>query len=214
MIEFSSLNPFPHYEAGSYSYLEAKEHATAVDQWLGFEIAGIEERLVSRSGQEIWQHLDAQAFQTPYLEIRTLLESLQLPSASKVIDLGCGYGRMAHVIGRHFPDLQFLGYEIVRERVSEGLRVLAGFSYLNVQLSALDLTESSPESADCYFLYDYGTVPAIEKTLQDLREISRSRPIQVVARGRASRFLIHKDNAWLSEVNPPRHFETFSIYQS
>ncbi len=220
MIVFDSSNPFPLLPLNSYTYAMAKEHAIQADRWLGFEIPEIERKLETLAAspstfpQEKWIGLDAQSFLTPYVEIRSILDLLQPSPAELVIDLGCGYGRMGHVLGRHYPEVSFLGYELVRERVKEAQKRLAPLGYQKVRIEEMDLARFRPLEAEYYFIYDYGSKAAIEKTLMDLKEISKSRSIQVVARGRASRFYIHKDHSWLSEVQSPRHFETFSIFQS
>lgn len=219
MISFDPKDPFPFLEFGSYNYAAAKEHAVQVDRFLGLKIHEIESSLPSvkpkeLAAQEMWIGLDAQSFLTPYVEIRTALEMLELKAQDRVIDLGCGYARMAHIIGRHYPDVKFIGYEIVHERVQEALRSLAPFGYRNVQVEQIDLVEHAPEAADHYFIYDYGSNQAISKTLLDLQKVARHQPIQIIARGRASRHLIHRDHPWLCEVNTPRHCDTFSIYRS
>lgn len=220
MIPFDAQDPFPLLPHGSYGYAQAKEHAVLVDQWLGFQIQEAEEKLFPLRNQkpdrtqEFWIGLDAQSFLTPYIEIRTILDLLGPQGGETIIDLGCGYGRMGHVLGRHYPQVSFLGYEIVSERLEEARKSLRPFQYPNVQIQQKDLAHEAPQSAPYYFIYDYGSKPAIEKTLLDLREISKHQPIQVVARGRASRFYIHQSHPWLGEVQEPRHFETFSIYKS
>jgi hypothetical protein len=72
---------------------------------------------------------------------------------------------------------------------------------------------SLPE-ADTFFIYDYGSQTAIEKTLNDLRERSLSQPLTVVGRGGATRSLIEKKHLWLSGVTEPEHFRNFSIYRT
>ncbi len=215
---FNPKDPFQHLESGSYTYAQAKHHAAQVDQLLGFQIQPIENSLtrgnLGQQQQEAWIGLDVQSFSTPYLEIRTALELLNLEPADRVVDLGCGYGRMAHVIGRHYPSQYFIGYELLKERVQEANRVLEPFHYPNVRIEQMDLVQIAPIEAQHYFIYDYGSNVAIEKTLKDLLQIAKSQTIQVVGRGRASRHLIHQNHPWLSEVNTPRHFETFSIYRS
>jgi precorrin-6B methylase 2 len=218
-IQFDFENPFPNLEFGSYSYAMAKEHAAQVDSFLGFNCHAIESSLqkpaaVASMPQEAWIGLDVQSFMTPYVEIRTALELMNLQAGDRLVDLGCGYARMAHIIGRHHPGIYFIGYELVRERVCEANRVLAPFQYANVRVEERDLTSSAPEEASHYFIYDYGSNLAIQKTLSDLQEVAKRRPIQVVGRGRASRMIIHRDHPWLCEVHPPRHFDTFSIFQS
>lgn len=218
-IPFDPLNPFPLHEIGLYSYPMAKEHAILADKWLGLQTQDTETQIQNPRAtdsfpQERWLGLDPQSFSTPYIEIRMILELLSPQPGQKIIDFGCGYGRMAHVVGKHFPLVYFLGYEIVRERIEEAKRCLRPFAYPLIRLEWADLVQIRPEPADFYFMYDFGSKSAIEKTLLDLQEIAKQQSIQVVARGRASRSLIHKNNPWLAEVHEPRHFETFSIYRS
>lgn len=214
MIPFDPQNPFP--LLAQYTYAQAKEHARLVDSWLGFECEKIEKEIYalkpqfSQRAQETWIGLDAQSFQTPYVELRSMLEDMQVTAGDFVIDLGCAYGRLAHVMKAHYPMALYRGYELVQQRVSEGQRVLD----CQQRIQYRDLLNEKPEPASHYLLYDYGSNASISKTLEDLREISKERKIKVVGRGRASRFLIHRDHAWLSEVNEPLHRETYSIYTS
>lgn len=163
-----------------------------------------------------WIGLPVRTLLTPYTELRLLLERLKLQGGEFIVDLGAGYGRLAFVIGKHHPNVRFCGYELVTERVREGCRILESFAYSQVELKIQDLTETGFElpAADIYFLYDFGSRVAIEKTLQDLRTISIGRKIRVVGRGRASRDAIEHLHPWLSQVNSPQHFAHYSIYYS
>jgi precorrin-6B methylase 2 len=145
-----------------------------------------------------------------------MLSLLSPAVGSTVVDLGAGYGRMGFVLSRHYPDVSFVGYEIVEERVSEAKRCLEHHGCQNSEMLCEDLSakEFQPTSADFYFIYDYGSRIAISKTLNDLRTIARSHPIVVVGRGRLSRDLIEQENPWLSGVNAPEHHGNFSIYRS
>lgn len=221
-LTFDPDNPYPHLAVGSYSYLASKSHAETADIYLGFSYSAIESKLnrptslesIAPKPQETWQGLDVQSFQTPYIEIRTILELMKIQSGQAVIDLGCAYGRMAHVIGKHFPENIFIGYELVKERVTEAQRVLKNFHYPFVRIENRDLFDQAPETASHYFIYDFGSQPAIRKTLDDLREISRLHQIQVVARGKGARSVIHQSHAWLTDIETPEHYEHFSIYRS
>ncbi len=219
MIPFDPENPFPLLEFGTYSYLAAKNHAVFVDEFLKLNIHEIERRLRKEdlpdtAPQEAWIGLDPQSFLTPYIEIRTALELLQMQPGDRIVDLGCGYARMAHILGKHYPGIFFIGYELVRERMIEACRALQIFSYSTWKVEQRDLLQSAPEPAEHYFIYDFGSNYAIGKTLHDLQEIAKQKSIQVLARGRASRMLIHQNHPWLSEIQTPRHFDTFSIYRS
>lgn len=218
VIAFSSVDPFPLLDIEAYTYSEAKVHAQAADQWIGFDFDEIENQIAQGpNSHQVWRGLPIASLMTPYLELRTLLDILDLQEVRQIVDLGCAYGRMAHVIGRHFPEIQFTGYEIEEARVREGLRGLQPFSYTNVSLLTQDLSSNSfsPRPADVFFIYDFGHKPAIEKTLLDLRDqAGGGHRIQVVARGRLSRHVIHESHPWLYAVQTPKHYLNFSIYSS
>lgn len=251
MLCFDPLNPFPLLAEGEATYQAAQAHSGLVDEWLGFKLDPIEERLSNERenfdtarDEQHWIGLPIKTLQTPYTEIRSLLSQLVLHPGDRVVDLGAGYGRMGFVIAQHFPGVAFTGYEVVAERVAEGQRVLGLFCRglrglghsvpdadakrtdvrlglqssvaPTIELLQADLSRAdfAPVEASFYFLYDFGSRQAIAKTLNDLREISMREPITVIGRGRASRDAIERGEPWLSQVNPPRHFEHFSIYRS
>jgi hypothetical protein len=204
-------------------YAREKRQSDLVDLSLGFEIPKIEQRIKSRAALEsskseaqLWEHLSPDVFQTPYSELFRILVELAPAPGGRVVDLGAGYGRMAFVLEAFFPDVGFTGYELSRERVEEARRVFGAHSLERSEIIEADLADPkfSPVVASSYFLYDFGTRPAIDKCLLDLRTISRSHPIRVAARGRASRDAIERGHPWLSQVNPPKHFGHFSIYSS
>jgi SAM-dependent methyltransferase len=216
-------NPFPLLIKGSNSYQETQEHSVLVDAWLGFNTEEIENALLKNqasknagSNEQAWIGLPVQAMQTPYTEIRTILNILNPQPNESVIDLGCGYGRMAHVLGRHYPEVHFVGYELVDERLQEGKRILQKFNYPYVSLKTQDLADPEfiPKSADFYFIFDFGSRPAIEKTLEDLRLIAQKKSITVVARGRGIRHWIYHGHPWLYAINEPQTFDHFTIFRS
>lgn len=227
MLKFHPSSPFPFVDPATHTYAEAQMHSAEVDRWLGFRLAPIEGAL-SESGcrlrapegsgekQELWFGLDPQSLLTPYTEIRYLLEKLNLQSGQTVIDLGAGYGRMGFVVNRHFPGVRFVGYEYVGERVQEAKRLfnLHGLKDCFVQHADLSSSKFIPLSADFYFLYDYGTLKAIEKTLYDLKRIARSRVVTLIARGRHCRYLIDRSHPWLKKAHPLESESRVSIYQT
>ncbi len=224
MLVFDPKEPYPHRPLDEVPYAEAQAHSDQVDQWLGLQTVEIEKALSKGSlgsvapekAHQLWIGLPVKSMLTPYTELRFLLEYLKPEPGQAVVDLGAGYGRMGFVAGSHFQGVRFVGYEFVPERVNEGRRCLGRFSFPGVELLQADLEspEFSPEPAEYYFLYDYGTRRAIEKTLLDLQRIAQSRPITVVGRGRASRDAIERAHPWLSAVVTPEHFAHFSIYRS
>lgn len=213
------MNPYPLLITDSYTYQAAQKHAEIVDQWLGFQIHEIEPALrtsnIARVHQT-WSELSAQSFQTPYCEIRSLLAELNPEKKSVIADLGCAYGRMGFVVGRHYPGVKFLGYEVAQPRVMDSQRVLKSWQYPDVQIFEQNLMapDFSLPHADIFFIYDYGWNPAIQKTLNDLKVLAQKKLITVVARGRATKHFVFSENPWLSVNSPPLNFDHFSIFKS
>ncbi|MDG0817589.1 class I SAM-dependent methyltransferase [Bdellovibrio svalbardensis] len=226
LLKFDPTGPFPLVTYDECSYQEAQEHSVEIDNWLGFQTADVEKKLLTSQDYNVqadkdipvqcWRGLPVQALQTPYSEIRWILNLLNLKPQETIVDLGCGYGRMAFVVGRHYPDNKFVGYELVAERVAEGNRILRNFNYPNAKILTQDLTAPDfiPEKAEHYFLFDFGSAPAIDKTLDDLKRIARGRSINIVARGRYIRHRIYQAHPWLSSINEPQVHETFTIFTS
>lgn len=221
-IRFDPDNPFPLLSEGSHSYTDAQEHSACVDRWLGLETERIEKELLERRSRapvvegQHWIGLPVKSLLTPYTELRSILNELAPEPGSTVVDLGAGYGRMGFVVGRHFPGVRFLGYEIIPERVQEGRRCLVPWDYGDVELVQADLSspEFRPVGAESYFIYDFGDRAAIEKTLQDLKSIATRRAIQVIGRGRGSRDAIERHHPWLAQVISPVHGPHHSVYRS
>ncbi len=219
MLFFDAANPFPHVDEEVVTYPEAQAHSAEVDRWLGLDTERIEAALGAKcpEGQEHWLGLPVRALLTPYTELRSLLERLGPRPGDTLVDLGAGYGRMGFVIARHFPGVSFIGYECVTERVQEASRCLKGAgadSRARMEIADLSDPHFLPVAAPYYFIYDFGSVSAIEKTLGDLRVVARLHPIAVVGRGRRIRDAIERGHPWLSAIRKPEHFKHSSIYRS
>lgn len=219
-VAFDPRDPYPLIAEGEYLYEDAKAHAATVDHWLGAKIDDVETELdkqgAADDGQQRWIGLAPQVLQTPYLELRSILARLRPMAGETVVDLGAGYGRLGLVLGAHYPHVDFIGYELVPERVLEGQRILAEQGCTEAKLECADLAalDFRPLAAAYYFLYDFGARDAIKKCLGDLREISVERGITVVARGRAARDAIERGHPWLSAVIEASHTKNWSIYRS
>jgi hypothetical protein len=213
MLKFDPADPFPLIAENAHSYRDAQAHSALVDEWLGLRTEETEAR-ISSALEGAWLGLPVRAMLTPYSELRGLLERLSPPKGATLVDLGAGYGRIAHVVARHRPDLRFVGYELVAERVEEGRRALERAGLDPETLVHADLTREPATEADAYFLYDFGTREAIASAFERLREHARRREISVVARGRSSRDEIERRQPWLSQVRAPEHFAHYSIYRS
>jgi hypothetical protein len=222
MLQFLATDPFPLVADSGHTYAEAQLHSAEVDAWLGIEVDQAEADFSAESreidaSQNLWRDLPAKMLLTPYTELRWILSLLRPKPGELVIDLGAAYGRMGFVVARHFPEVRFIGYELAEPRVAAGRRAMMNHHLPpTIQLERADLSSPAfrPETAESYFLYDYGSRRAIQKTLDDLRAISLTRKIRVVGRGRAVRDAIERECPWLSQVQEPEHYSHFSIYSS
>lgn len=229
MLKFDVNNPYPILDESNYTHQEAKTHAAQVDHWLGIRVQETEDQIAQDERynpltthtersflSEYWRGLPVESLQTPYVELRNLLTQLNLTSGDSFLDLGSGYSRMAFVMDKHAPESRFIGIEYVEPRHLEALRVFGEHSISNASLVCQDLSADDfvlPQ-ASVYFLYDFGSKPAIRKILAQIQSQARSRGVTVVGRGRSSRDLIEKENPWLSSIVQPRHFRNFSIYKT
>lgn len=226
-MRFNPADPFPLSLSAIETYQDLQMHSCEADRWLGLNIEKIEADLqasgcrlraqqASGEHQQLWIGLAPKSLLTPYVEIRRTLEALQLPKGSVIADLGAAYGRMGFVIGRYFPELKFIGYEYVGERVREFRRCASRFGFKNIEMHHVDLCspQFKIDEADVYFIYDYGTPKAISKTLHDLRRISASREIHVIVRGNACHQIVETNHSWLSrKVDAPSGLKS-SVFHS
>ncbi len=215
-LQFDCQNPFPLLPENSYSYEDAKNHSRAVDEWLGFESVEPPPTVAYASETQTWSHLSTQQFQTPYCEIRNILKLLDPQPKQTLVDLGCGYGRFAFVLNRHFPEILFKGYEVDPYRVKKAQERFRFHHLQNVEILLTDI--SNPEfelpKAEYYFIFDFGKNESILAILEKIKILARSSPLTVVGRGRATRHYIQEIHPWLSQVNEPQHGTHYSIYKS
>lgn len=194
---------------------------------------GCRQKPRERSGleQNLWLGLAPQRLLTPYTHLREVLTRLALRPGDTIADLGAGYGRMAFVLARHFLGVKFVGYEYCGERVFAASLALSKFvseqgaanrrrsrdgrgeTHGGLRMEHVDLAAKSFSliAADIYFVYDYGAVEAINKTLFDLRKIAQARAIRLVVRGRAAHALLeryHRD--WLAPQTVGGEFRFYS----
>lgn len=212
---FDPENPFPLVETYEGSYLEAKKHASLVDQHFGFQIEEVEATIASKH-PHAWLGLEPQALLTPYIEIRYLLSKLTLNAGDTICDLGAGYGRIGLVLARHYPEVSFIGVESVLERAIEAGKVLAQHAP-KAQIIAADILHPHFQIpvAPFYFIYDFSSKRAdFEMLFPRLKMIAKLSPITVIGRGRATRDQIERAEPWLTQIHAPQNFGNFSIYQS
>lgn len=200
-----------------------------LDAIFGFNIAHIEGKLLKEArdlrpnatvwglgqalhGHQTWVGLDPQTLNTPYAELEEVCHLLDPKPSEVVVDLGAGYGRLGLVLSKSYPEVHFIGFELVKERVDEGNRVFQAL-HLKHELKVQDITldEFKIPEAKFYFLYDFGDVGAIRKVLNELSKIADHHAFKIVARGKGSRSLIDLEFPWLTVETAREHFSIYAL---
>lgn len=159
--------------------------------YLQNEVASIDqkERLYENAGLGV---------QSSYATTLLALRYLNLPKGSRFIDLGSGYGRIGLVLGLMRPDIQFIGYEFVKERVDIANKASTHFQLnSHVQFRTQDLSQSEFKIpvADTYYIFDSFAEASYAIILEQLQEMTQHRRITVVTKGNAKLWL--KNQYWL-----------------
>jgi len=211
----------------------ARQHSILLDKILGFDLKGLEEKLVKlgrtklpdgsfeywgpaiHDGAQTWVGLDVQTLNTPYAVLLRICELLELKNET-VIDLGAAHGRLGVVMGALYPHAHFMGHEYVPERVEEANRIYARWGYVNAKCEVQDLFAKEfvlPE-VDVYFIYDYGRHDHINATLGQISSEAAKRSIRLVARGQATNKLIADHHPWALLEYEGEGEEHFNIYRA
>lgn len=229
---FSSRLPNTRSEDSDYE--AAKEHAEKIDALLGIDSDLIENQLLERAqalqpggsvrtfskalhgDAQTWVGLGAQIVQTPYSEIVEIIKARPPKATEHWVDVGAAYGRLGIVLGCLTEGVRYTGYELVLERLAAGRKVFEKLQLVGAQLIQQDLASPSFQlpDADLFFIYDYGNLEAIEKSVLEIQTVARTHPVTVIARGRSSRDTIEQRHPWLSSVISPVHAKNYSIYQT
>ncbi len=197
-------------------YPAEKAESERLDREYGFAIEATEQRVrETNSSAQTWSHLSAQVFQTPYAELRRMVEETDPDRQMRSwVDLGCAYGRLGIILSRLRAGSRFVGVEIALPRVEEARRIYRDLGLDPESIRHGNLAEEPLPDGDVYFIYDFGHREEIQRTIERLREVARLHPIRVVGRGRAVRDAIERAHPWLSAVHPPVHHAHYSIYFS
>jgi precorrin-6B methylase 2 len=136
--------------------------------------------------------------QSSYATTVLALRYLNLAKGSRFIDLGSGYGRIGLVVGLMRPDIQFTGYEFVKERVDIANKASEHFGInQHVQFMEQDLSNADFKIplADTFYIFDAFTDASYAVIMDQLQEMSLNRKITVVTKGNAKLWM--KNQYWL-----------------
>lgn len=188
--------------------MREREHSKMIDRTLGFKILKIEQKLLKQyqafyiqdgdgekesfAESEAWIGLHPQILLTPYSEIFKIIQAISHFEIKSIADFGCAYGRVGIVASALFPECQFHGYEIVRERANEAKRVYRSLNLINHQIKKCNILDDDfvLPKVSVYFIYDFSHVEHIKKILNKLIDMIATHDFILIARGEEVRSII------------------------
>jgi 16S rRNA G527 N7-methylase RsmG len=210
-----------------------RSHSITLDNQLGFNIENIEAELSKCyrtynehhlgnnekshfEGTQAWIGLHPQILQTPYAEILKFLELVKDFDIKNIVDLGAGYGRVGIVQQSIFPEANFLGYEIIDERVKEGKRVFEELGLQKCEMVKKDILaeDYSLPDADLIFIYDFSDPMDLKVILNKISDIIFKKNFFFVAKGAGIRSMISNKYPQFWSLNGAVHSEQWSLYSS
>src|SRR5690606_9810842 len=92
-----------------------------------------------------------------------------------------------------FPNSNFIGFEILKEREKEGNRIFKHYHFENCQIQLCDVLEGNFElpNAEVYFIYDFSEIEDIEKILDQLLAKKENQRFFLIAKGDRISFLLN-----------------------
>ncbi len=223
LFELDPNNPIPLYSLDNILRQGCKEHSLKLDQHLGFDIQGTEQKVQANKAsadyqhKETWTHISPQVFQTSYVELRFIMEQLLEinPHIRTLADLGAAYFRIQFVNSIVFNDrFDLTGVELCKERILEAQRVYK--KYFGTELKNLIQGDLCGDNfviprAEVYFIYDFGTHSDVETVLAKLLvQNSANNSFLLVGRGARVRDILQKQ--FSDFVNPLSQNNNFGIW--
>lgn len=155
--------------------------------------------------------------QSSYSALLMALRYVNLPSGSRFIDLGSGFGRVGITVGLLRPDIEFSGYEFVENRVNVATAAVKNLGLdKRVKFFQQDLSDQNfvfPE-AETYYLYDPFTEETYKHIINKLTEVASRKKINVITKGNAKLHFLKSEN--IRTWSKPQEFRTgnFCLFRS
>lgn len=211
---YGSLDKYP------LSWREQTRLDQMIDQVLGLKSDEVTRELQTKTDEEIrekygqeqtWFKFGNRNLLTPYFEFQLALQHLDPKPGQKFVDLGSGMGRQGIYMGIMHPKVEFVGYEIVTERVKEGERVARELGLDSVRFVEQNMADKSfaPGPADFYYAFNPVSGPTWKKILGDIKAGARqhSKPFKIVVSGPADYAALEDPHSGFKEITPPKRFD-------
>ena len=197
-----------------------------IESLLGVHSAQIQYELSQKcfnseeEGELIWKDVNSDALGTPLSYMHSLFQVLALQPGQTVVDIGSGFGNVGHYIGFQQKECQFIGYEIVNERLMEAQRIKEIFQLHNCHYLNHNVGQDffQLDSADIYFIYDCLTEKTRENIFRRLNRLRRDKPFKLVVVKGTTDILEYANGVnWLQPQVALEWFDPFrivTVYQS
>jgi len=187
---------------------------------LNIDLADIEKKL-SKGLLETYagDQLLPEALYTSEEDAQSILAVLDLKAGDRVIDLGCGIGTLLLTGSRLYPQVDFVGVELVEERLNVARECARELKLQNLDLIQGHLSEIKIPRADVYFIY-LATGKTYSHIINQLLKESSSRKFKIVAIESHGDLLPDlKSRNWLKELQSvslqsERHTPDALIFES
>lgn len=149
--------------------------------------------------------------QTRYEEIRLIFKNRPPKKGDVVYDLGAGYGKVLFYGAAVFPEAQFNGVEIVKERVEQTEAIRKKQNLSNIKFIQADALKT--DFSDGTYFYFYNPFPDMMKeVIENLRKISLNHKITIVSLGPCSKDF--KATSWLKLIKEYPEKNHLSFFES
>jgi hypothetical protein len=201
--------------------LEFKEIDRVVDECFGIRIEEVHKAVMANptykvkfKGETLYLEIPPYFLNTSYVDFQSMIETVGLKPGETLVDIGCAIGRMGFFIGLNYPKSNYIGLEVVTERVKEADRVAKHWDFKNLEFVEQDLAEDGFKMprADYYFAYDPVGGPTREKLFRQFKEYAKDKPFKLIAmQGNPGFFKYLEDVPWLKEVGTDKDWK-YRIY--
>ena len=146
---------------------------------------------------------------TPYRVIQDLLRTIKPKANTTIVDLGSGLGRLGFFLGLNYPKVNFLGLELVKERVLQSREISAELKLsprIRFEIEDLSRPEHVLPPAEVYFLFNPFILKTLKRVFEKLRQSSSSKSMKlaIVRIGRPPR-LIQRE-PWLTKAAESKNY--------
>jgi len=144
--------------------------------------------------------------QTHYSLLIDIFNYLRPAPKTRIIDIGSGFGRVGFFLNLCFPELSYLGLEVVQERVECAQKIGSKNSFKNCKFQVQNLAEENYvlPKADYYYFYDPLNEKDLKKVVLDLENQHKhnAAKFSIIALSGYDDFLLEhlKDQSWLQVV--------------